>query len=65
MDKTCSKCDGRMIKGFLPETAHGGMFRQTWIEGEKPSKFVQKKGMELVTYACETCGYIESYLDKD
>ena len=65
MNETCPKCGGKMIRGFLADRTDSALLKQTWIEGEKPSKLVQKKGTELTAYACEMCGYIELYLDKE
>lgn len=64
IDTKCAKCGGEMKKGFLAENTAGGVIKKpTWIEGEKASKFIQKKN-PVTGFACELCGYIELYLES-
>ena len=67
----CPKCNGAMIKGFQLDHGHYGHVHQSeWGAGEpKPSFWwgagtVETKGLrvlEITSYRCEKCGYLESY----
>lgn len=33
-------------------------------DAEEEQTFLKKPGQQIVTYACEGCGYLESYIKK-
>jgi len=65
--KECSKCGGRMTDGFLLDTTHGGYQVGKWVEGAPQKSFWVglklrgSKQVEITTWRCERCGYLESY----
>lgn len=56
-NKICPKCQGVMINGNYTGTV------ANWENEEEPS-FLKKSGQKIIAYACEDCGYIESYVKK-
>jgi hypothetical protein len=67
----CLKCNGAMSSGFLVDYAAGGKRRvETWIAGEpKPASLhgvdiKNQSQIEVVTYRCDECSYLESYAPK-
>jgi hypothetical protein len=65
--KQCSKCGGRMIDGFLLDATESGHKAAKWVEGEPKKSFwlgLKLRGtrqIEIATWRCERCGYLESY----
>jgi hypothetical protein len=64
----CPKCKGEMIKGFQLDHGHGGRIESSeWTEGKPQRSYwlgiVETKGrvIEITSYRCEKCGYLESY----
>ena len=65
----CPRCrNGRMTEGFVLDRGHGSMKKiQEWVEGEPVKSFwlgVKTSGreaLEITTYRCDRCGYLESY----
>lgn len=53
--RKCPKCGGRMLLG--EECSH------MWKNDSKKT-FVGAGAARYYTYACEACGYMESYLEK-
>jgi hypothetical protein len=54
-----------MEVGFIPDNAFGGI-RSIWVEGlpEKGWFGMKLKGrrkLEIATYRCTSCGYLEGY----
>lgn len=60
MEKTCPKCQGRMTKGHIKDWFYVGVQKQRWTKGSPA--FGQEQKVD--TYACEACGYLESYLEQ-
>jgi len=62
--KNCPKCNGKMKVGKL--LARYGPIKHYDIvfESAAQKKFLTEKKW-LVTYACENCGYTESYIQKN
>ena len=63
----CPKCDGEMEDGFIADMTHGGVLPSKWVEG-KPvksfwtgTKIGNKETVEITTYRCISCGYLELY----
>jgi len=64
---SCPKCHGAMEEGFVADQTYGRMFVSTWVEGVPEKSFwsgIKTQGKEQVqirTYRCAGCGYLESY----
>lgn len=58
----CPKCDGEMKKGVLFVQTMGGV--PTWIAEKDFGIEVQLKKANNYQYACEKCGFTETYLTK-
>ncbi len=65
----CPKCHTQMQQGYILDSMYGNVITTTskWSRG-KPKKILSfalpssdKKSMEIVTYRCPECGYLESY----
>ncbi len=64
---TCPKCQAAMLEGFTLDNAYGGRTVSSWLEGV-PKKNIWvgvtldgKKPIEIVTWRCPSCGFLESY----
>jgi len=71
MDKpiTCPKCSQPMKEGYLPEMSQAHTGRTRWIPGPPEVGFLGlntrgKEILEVRTFRCAACGYIESYAWK-
>ena len=67
---TCPKCTGMMVRGFIPEFSHRSSV-SSWVEGEPEHSFWAAgvkidvdKVIDIVTYRCAACGFLESYARK-
>lgn len=64
---SCVKCGQRMQEGFVLDNTHGGNTVSSWVEGQPQRSFWfgvkldDKKPLEVTTYRCTGCGYLESY----
>jgi hypothetical protein len=63
----CSKCQGLMEEGFVPDTSYAALVRSAWFEG-KPEKNLLgslkvkgKRTFPIVTLRCSVCGFLEYY----
>ena len=67
--KDCPKCGGGMAKGFIVDNTHGGSGVSGWVEGEPARsiwtglKLRGRTKLELRTWRCRRCGYLESYAE--
>jgi hypothetical protein len=67
--KTCPKCQASMTEGFIIDGAHGNGGRAvgSWLEGPPVKstwvgiKLGGKTPIEIKTWRCTSCGYLESY----
>ena len=67
--KTCPKCQASMTEGFIIDGApgHGGRAVSSWLEGAPVKslwvgiKLGGKKPIEIATWRCGSCGFLESY----
>ncbi|MBN8247083.1 MAG: hypothetical protein J0L84_06525 [Verrucomicrobia bacterium] len=64
----CSKCQTEMEVGYLMDRAHHHTRAPaTWVEGEPVKSYWTgtnisgKEQLEVNTYRCPKCGYLESY----
>jgi len=66
-DHNCSKCQGEMEEGFIADTTYGGVVTSKWVEGEPEKSFWtgiktrDREQIQISTYRCTGCGYLESY----
>jgi len=67
----CLKCNSTMSNGFIVDYMAGGKRQvEKWLAGEpKPSfwhgvDIKNQSQIEVVTYRCDECGYLESYASK-
>ena len=65
--RECPKCGGAMAEGFVVDKTDSGARVPGWVEG-KPQKSVWtglklrgKPRLEIVTWRCRRCGFLESY----
>jgi predicted nucleic-acid-binding Zn-ribbon protein len=67
---TCPKCDGEMVRGFVPDYAHGGILVGGWQEGRPKKSFwtttkvSRSTGIPIGVFRCARCGFLEFYADK-
>src|SRR5271170_6266458 len=66
---SCSKCGGRLEKGFiLDHTGASYAHRSSWTPGDPKKTFWS--GLDITnavpvdTFRCTSCGYLESYAPK-
>jgi hypothetical protein len=63
----CPKCRSRMDEGFIKDETHGSAYASKWVEGPPEKSFWTgtkirgKKQVEIATFRCSKCGYLESY----
>lgn len=65
--RECPKCRGSMEEGFIADASNGGLAPSKWIAGQPEKSFwhgikiKDKKQVQISTYRCASCGYLESY----
>ena len=65
--RNCPKCQGEMEEGFIADTTYGGVVTSKWVEGEPEKSFWtgiktrDREQIQISTYRCAGCGYLESY----
>jgi hypothetical protein len=63
----CPKCQRGMEKGYIADFSDGDAVVSRWVEGEPErsswagTKMRDRRQMEIRTYRCLGCGYLESY----
>ena len=64
---SCSRCSGSMEPGYTIDVGYGTKAVPKWVAGE-PQKSIWtglklggKDQLEVTTYRCRRCGYLESY----
>ena len=63
----CLRCSGQMEPGFVVDEGYGTRTVTKWVAGppEKSAwtglKMRGKQRMDITTYRCKRCGYLESY----
>ncbi|MEA2694092.1 MAG: hypothetical protein QOJ16_3479 [Acidobacteriota bacterium] len=64
---TCPKCRSEMEEGFVADNTSGAVLPSQWVEGEPEKSFWTRTKMrgkvqvQIRTYRCPQCGYLESY----
>lgn len=67
MTHACPKCQSSMQKGFVLDEAYGYRAVSSWVEGEPKKsywigvKLEGKKPIEVESWRCGRCGFIEQY----
>lgn len=67
--KQCLKCAGTMVDGFVVDKGdYGSTSVPSWREGEPRKSFwmgglklSETTPLEVTTFRCRRCGYLESY----
>ena len=63
----CPKCRKKMEEGFVKDEGYGVVHASKWVAGPPEKSFWTgtktsgKKQVEVMTYRCSGCGYLESY----
>jgi uncharacterized Zn finger protein len=64
----CPKCHGSMEEGFIKDEGQSGaVYTSKWVEGQPEESFwtvTKTRGkhvVQVITYRCALCGYLESY----
>jgi lipopolysaccharide biosynthesis regulator YciM len=56
-----------MEEGFVKDESQGAVYTSKWVEGAPEESFWTgtktrgKKVVQIITYRCAECGYLESY----
>jgi ribosomal protein S27AE len=65
---SCPKCGGRQVQGFILDHADGQPKKVTsWVEGAPEKgwfggvKIRGKRTLEIESWRCDKCGFLESY----
>jgi uncharacterized protein DUF6487 len=64
---SCPRCGGSMEQGFIVDEGYGKKLVSAWIAGEPQKSFWMGlrvsagERVEVATYRCRQCGYLESY----
>ena len=65
--RECPKCGGAMTQGYIVDHKHGGAAVASWVEGEPRKSFwvgLKLGGttpIEIATWRCRRCFYLENY----
>jgi hypothetical protein len=63
----CPKCQGAMVRGFIPDYSYNAIFFATWCEGLPRRSWFRKikapkiKCVPIGAFRCASCGYLEAY----
>jgi len=64
---TCPRCQGTMEAGYTIDVGYGTKSVPKWVAGEPQKsiwtglKLSGKDQLDVSTYRCRRCGYLESY----
>ena len=65
---TCPKCSASMEKGYVADLTYGAVLQSAWTPGEpEPRRILggiqwsRTGNIDIVTFRCERCGFLESY----
>lgn len=65
--RSCVKCQSSMQVGWVLDNTHGARAISSWVEGEPKRsmwsgvKLEGKQPIEIETWRCTRCGFIEQY----
>ena len=64
----CPKCLGSMEKGYVADLTYGAVMQSEWTRGEPMPrrilggiKWSRSANTPIVTFRCQSCGYLEAY----
>ena len=64
---TCPRCSGQMEPGYIVDEGYGTRTVAKWVAGEPERsmwtglKMRGKEKLDVASYRCRRCGYLESY----
>ncbi len=67
MGRECGKCGGQMTAGVVVDHGYGRNYPERWQPGEPTMSFWtglhedKKAQMDVETWRCDRCGFLESY----
>ena len=67
--RLCSRCEGRLVPGFIEDRTDSGSKVLTWIAGpaEKGffggAKVMFKNRYDVTAYICESCGHLDLFVE--
>jgi hypothetical protein len=67
MTRECPKCRNKMEDGYIMDEGYGTVHASRWVEGPPEKSFwtgMKTSGrnkVQVTTYRCTSCGYLESY----
>lgn len=65
--RACPKCQAVMMRGFVIDNSYGSRSVSSWLEGEPKRsiwvgvKFGGQKPIEIETWRCVRCGFLENF----
>ncbi|MEA3031403.1 MAG: hypothetical protein QOJ53_882 [Sphingomonadales bacterium] len=65
--RTCPKCQASMVEGFVIDKGEASRAVSSWLEGAPNKSFWSgvklggKTPIEIATWRCTSCGFLESY----
>ncbi len=68
--KTCPKCQGSMVEGFIATERHSMPGISSWHEGPPKRQSwwggirLSKSPLPIATMRCSRCGFLENYARK-
>ena len=68
---SCPRCSGSMEAGYLLDEGYGKRGPIKWIENAPEFsmwtglKLRGRRNIQVATYRCRQCGYLESYANDD
>lgn len=70
--KTCRECGGRMARGYVLDydTSKGMSTVSRWFKGAPVKRWYglqvkRKEALEVVSYRCDRCGLLQSYVPSN
>jgi hypothetical protein len=62
----CPKCNGRMLRGYIPDSTYGAMILTSWVQGSARRRWfggikAATGAVPIGAFRCEGCGYLEFY----
>jgi hypothetical protein len=66
---SCSRCGGSLERGFVLDEGYGKRSPAKWVEGAPEYwlwnlKFRGKRQLEISSYRCTRCGFLESFAQE-
>ena len=67
ISRTCPKCGGAMVEGFIVDQGYGVVHPGKWHPGAPVKSFWtgikqrKKEQIDIAAYRCDRCGFLENY----